>query len=137
MCCIRSLRAKEGSCWTRDALSRWFNSIWVGGTHGLGTIFKFALPRGPLTILHSFSGLDGSNPQSPLTFSLDGKLLYGATENGNVSAGVTSIVYSISTTGSDFKVLRSFSYGVDGTYISDGVFLSPDGKTLYGTTYYG
>ena len=69
-----------------------YGTTFDGGAHGSGTIFEFT-PGGVLTVLHSFSGPDGSNPQGGLVQGTDGNL-YGATTGGGASFG--GAVFSLS-----------------------------------------
>jgi uncharacterized repeat protein (TIGR03803 family) len=52
---------------------------------GLGVVFKID-PAGNETVLHTFGGGDGANPDSALLFDSD-ENLYGTTENGGSSNG--------------------------------------------------
>ncbi len=54
-----------------------------GGTGGHGTVFRITT-AGELTTLHSFSGEDGSHPQSGLAWG-KGHTLYGTTAGGGVT----------------------------------------------------
>jgi len=87
-------------------------------------------PAQTYTILHSFSGSDGANPQGDLVLS--GTTLYGTTCNGGNSNCGT--VFRISTDGTGYTVLKHFS-GTDGANPWVGLTLS--GGTLYGATRYG
>ena len=62
-----------------------YGTTYTGGTGGncqlnCGTVFKVT-PDGVLTILHSFYGPDGSNPQSGVVLARDGSF-YGTTSRG-------------------------------------------------------
>ena len=69
-----------------------------GGESNFGTIFSVPVSGGAPTVLHSFSGSDGSLPESSLTLSPDGSTLYGAnlTGGGNDGGGT---VFSMPTAG--------------------------------------
>jgi uncharacterized repeat protein (TIGR03803 family) len=58
-----------------------------GGAAGDGTLFEIKMKSGAETILHSFSGSDGSNPYTSLTKS--GGALYGTTTEGGANGGGT------------------------------------------------
>jgi len=65
-----------------------------GGTGGApGTVFQFT-SAGTLITLHSFSGLDGSEPFAPLVQHTNGTF-YGTTNSGGINGGVGT-VFSIS-----------------------------------------
>jgi uncharacterized repeat protein (TIGR03803 family) len=81
--------------------------------------------------LHSFTGLDGSNPQAALVEGSDGNF-YGTTYSGGASSSGT--VFRITPAGS-LTNLHSFS-GPDGAFPYAGLLLAGDGN-FYGTTYLG
>lgn len=59
-----------------------------GGAYSVGTIFAFdPAAATPFTLLHSFTGADGSYPAAPLTLAGDGTF-YGTTVNGGSGYGV-------------------------------------------------
>ncbi len=107
----------------------------AGGTStncggGCGTVFQIT-PTGTLTNLHSFTGLDGYNPQAALVEGSNGNF-YGTTYSGGANGSGT--VFMISTTGA-LTNLYSFS-GPDGAHPYAGLLLASDGN-FYGTTYSG
>jgi uncharacterized repeat protein (TIGR03803 family) len=101
-----------------------------------GTLFKLT-PTGEFTKLFTFtqdsSGfLNGNNPASGFVEANDG-FLYGTTVNGGKQND--GVLFRISKTGTDFKVLHNFCASAncaDGS-IPDGLLLGQDGN-LYGTT---
>jgi uncharacterized repeat protein (TIGR03803 family) len=58
-----------------------------GGTAGLGTAFAIKMKTGAETIVHNFTGPDGSYPQTSLTNAAG--TLYGTTTNGGTNNGGT------------------------------------------------
>jgi uncharacterized repeat protein (TIGR03803 family) len=74
----------------------------VGGAYGGGTIFRISTTGMDYRALHNFGyGSDGSDPQAPL---IDVKgTLYGTTGAGGPYG--QGIIFSISTTGSNYRVL--------------------------------
>lgn len=94
-----------------------------------GEIFSVNLNNTNYTVLHNFSGSDGSNPYAGLT--LCGNTLYGTTTTGGTNGG-GGTVFSINTDGTGFTVLYNFSGGNDGDKPYGNLILS--GNTLYGTT---
>jgi uncharacterized repeat protein (TIGR03803 family) len=97
----------------------------IGHSDG-GNVFSIT-PSGTETVIHSFSGSDGSEPFAALK-NVDG-VLYGTTASGGANNYGT--VFSISKTGTE-TVVRSFAKG-DGVKPFAGVIAID--HTLYGTTY--
>jgi len=93
----------------------------VGGVSNRGVIFRIGLDGSGFTNLHSFVGgnNDGSTPRGSLIL-VEGTL-YGMTYAGGTNDLGT--VFSITTNGASFKLLRSFNGG-----ISDG--RNPSGSLL-------
>jgi uncharacterized repeat protein (TIGR03803 family) len=83
------------------------------------------------TLLHTFAGSDGSNPNASLI--LAGNTLFGTTVGGGISN--MGSVFSVNTGGTNFSTLHNFIGGIGGAIPNGAVILS--GKTLYGTAYYG
>jgi uncharacterized repeat protein (TIGR03803 family) len=110
-----------------------FGTTASGGTDDDGTIFSFNIHTGRFQVLHSFSGTaaDGANPYAGLT--LIGSTLYGTTQFGG--SGRHGTIFSISTGGSNFQVLYSFTGYDDGGDPQAG--LTPAGSTLYGAAEVG
>lgn len=105
---------------------------------GCGTLFGIS-SSGATNALHSFTGLDGADPNAPLILGADGST-YGTTSfGGNTSCGEggpyqgCGTVFKIDPSG-NFIPLHSFS-GVDGAYPND-LLQASDGY-FYGTTYGG
>jgi len=104
-----------------------FGTTQVGG-HGLGTVFKIST-TGRERVLHRFKGPDGAYPYAGLLAS--SAALYGTTGGGGTADSGT--VFSISTKGTDERVLHSFSSdGSDGIY--PGAAVTMVDAALYGTT---
>lgn len=115
-----------------------------GGTNYGGTVFSVSISNHSLTTLHTFNGWDGIVPAAGLVAS-SGRL-YGTTESGgsNTSTAFSSsgTVFSMSTNGSDYKVLHNFTdLGFSPQTNSDGAHpkasLLISGDTLYGTAAFG
>lgn len=93
------------------------------------------------TVIHNFSGSDGSDPTSTLIFDRAGNL-YGTTYYGG--AANQGVVFQLKHTPSGGWIytpihqFNGFSGTGDGAYPVDygGLTLAPDG-TIYGTTEYG
>jgi uncharacterized repeat protein (TIGR03803 family) len=116
-----------------------YGTAQAGGGSGVGTVFAINTNGSGFTNLHSFAALtgpnftnsDGANPYGGLI--LAGNTLYGTADTGGSSGNGT--VFAVSTNGTGFTNLYSFSGGTDGANPAGGLVLS--GNTLYGTTFYG
>jgi uncharacterized repeat protein (TIGR03803 family) len=87
-----------------------------GGTSGEGTLWSMDLNGANFTSLKSFSGsTDGSYPIGSLIQGTDG-LLYGINASGGPAFGGT--VYRTNLDGSNFTVVKSFDYQLEGQQIS-------------------
>src|SRR6266550_61810 len=94
---------------------------------GLGVIPAGRVTAQTFTLLHSFTGSDGTFPYAGLILSSN--TLYGTTALGGASDGGT--VFAVNTGGTDFTTLHSFN-GNDAVALEAGLILS--GDTLYGTS---
>jgi uncharacterized repeat protein (TIGR03803 family) len=124
-----------------------YGTATYGGTNGTGTVFAVNTDGTGFTNLYTFSPAtfgfdvsaingDGADPQAGLILS--GNTLYGTATYGGASGNGT--VFSLSTNGTGFTVLHSFtplisngfnSSNSDGIFPQAGLVLS--GSTLYGT----
>jgi len=100
-----------------------------------GRVFKINLDGSGFNTLHMFTGgSDGSYPRAGLVVAGDtifGAAVQGANGfNGGFNGGAGTI-FKLSTHGSNFTTLYSFTGGSDGAYPSCWLILS--GNTLYGT----
>jgi uncharacterized repeat protein (TIGR03803 family) len=99
-----------------------------------GTIFSISTSGTGFSLLHSFDGTgvsDGFGPQGSLTLS--GSTLYGMAGSGG--SGRRGIIFSISTSGTNYSILQNFAGSPsDGADPEGNVTLSADGRTLYGMT---
>ena len=95
-----------------------------------GTIFEIT-PTGTYTVLHTFTGTDGSASYNNMTLGSDGNL-YGTTSSGGTGYGN---VFKISPAGK-FTSIYSFTGGADGYYPVSRLFQGSNGN-FYGTTSYG
>jgi uncharacterized repeat protein (TIGR03803 family) len=112
---------------TQSADGTLYGTTELGGSQGSGTIFKVQPDGSGFTILHSFGGLDGSNPRATLT--LVANKIYGATFQGGLANLGT--VFRLETDGSGFSSLHSFSEA-EGINPSSPLAVGADGA-LYGT----
>jgi len=100
-----------------------------GGAHGFGSIYKLNKDGDGYVLLYSLDGTEGKYPLAGLIQGQDG-FLYGTT----VLDGGT--VFKVSTSGSGFAVLHTFSGSTDGYTPGGPVIQASDGR-LYGTTQSG
>jgi uncharacterized repeat protein (TIGR03803 family) len=109
---------------------------------GCGVVFEIS-PNGSETILHRFSGKDGSNPFASLTFDQAGNL-YGTTEfgGGDLSqcggsgCGVVFELVANKNGSWTEKILRRFNGGPGGGVPTGRLVFDPAGN-LYGTATQG
>ncbi len=116
-----------------------------GGANRDGAVFNLRPPATvcgsvscpwTLTLVHSFSGSDGSNPDyGDLIFDSAGNV-YGTTYAGGAYGYGTVFELTRSGSGWTETVLYSFTGGDDGFYPENGVAFDSAGN-LYGTATYG
>lgn len=119
---------------TIDTNGNLYGTTYSGGAHNLGTIFKLTPIGGGQfseSILHSFSGPDGSHPLSKLALGASG-ILYGTTFGGGAHGLGT--VFELFPSGGE-SVAFSFT-GPTGSHPRAGVVLDSAGD-LWGTTSLG
>jgi uncharacterized repeat protein (TIGR03803 family) len=111
------------------------------GGNGAGTVFRVNTAGTGFTNLYSFTG--GSDGAIPGGLLLSGNTLYGTAEYGGTSDTDSGTVFAVTTDGSGFTNLHSFTAldAATGTINSDGANpqagLILSGNTLYGTAVYG
>ena len=111
----------------RDAAGNIYGTTASGGTSDMGVVFKLD-PAGNETVLHSFSGPDGSLPTAGLIHDADGNL-YGTTIGGGAFGG--GMVFKLDSSGNQ-TILNSFS-GSDGSGPTTSLIADARGN-FYGTT---
>ena len=113
---------------------RWYTSLYgmtyCGGGENVGVVFSDSVGGGGFTLLHEFTfgPSEGFYPTADLT--RHGSTLYGTTEAGGPDNEGT--VFSIGTEGSDYAVLHSFAYALEG--INPMGSLTYSAGALYGMT---
>ena len=120
----------------RDSAGNLFGQTFQGGSSaglGDGTVYKLA-SDGSETVLHSFSGADGKNPEGSLTKDSAGNL-YGTTMLGGTSARGIGVVFELDSAGNE-TVLYSFNKLTNGDQPFAGLVRDAAGN-LYGTTVFG
>ncbi len=101
-----------------------------------GIIYKVGTDGSNPTVIANFSQASGREAWATPTISNDGTKLYGTTGAGGYGLGYGT-VFRIGTSGG-YQNLYEFRDNSDsGKFPSSTLLLSPDGNTLYGTTYAG
>lgn len=121
-----------------DVAGNLYGTAAQGGSSGIyGVVFKLAHANGTWTetVIHNFSGSDGSNPWSGLILDQAGNL-YGTTGSGGPFDMGT--VYRLSPSGSGWTLttLYSFRGSTDGEHPSATLVFDQSGN-LYGATMVG
>ena len=126
----------------RDSKGNFYGATSVGGSAGLGTVYKLSLTSAGWkeSVLHSFTGTpDGAEPlifQSALTLDGLGNI-YGTTYTGGAGDGGTVFELIPQTSGAwKEKILFNFQRTADGFEPLTGVILDKSGN-VYGTTVLG
>ena len=118
----------------RDSAGNLYGTTYVGGEHGLGTVFKVD-GAGRETVLYSFAGTpDGSLPYPGVIRDAAGNI-YGVTSDGGTGAACDfgcGTVFKVDTTGKE-TILHDFEAGSDGADPASVLLFDSDGN-LYGTT---
>jgi uncharacterized repeat protein (TIGR03803 family) len=126
----------------RDSKGNFYGATPVGGSAGLGTVYKLSLTSTGWkeTVLHSFAGnSDGASPfmfETALTLDGFGNV-YGSTMQGG--AANAGIVFRLVPQAPDVwteEILYAFKGGSDGSQPATGVILDKTGN-VYGTTWLG
>jgi uncharacterized repeat protein (TIGR03803 family) len=103
-----------------------------GGLSGVGAVFRVKPDGTSFSVVHSFNGSDGANPQGSVNLGPDG-FLYGTTFNGGALSNGT--VFRVKPDGSSFSTIYGFN-GNDGANPQGNLNLGSDGF-LYGSTLSG
>lgn len=103
-----------------------------GGANNRGTIFEYDISSNSVSIVHDFSGTDGSSPKGNLIQV--GNSLYGLTNSGgNNQKGV---LFEFSLTNLSFNKLIDLDSTISGSFPDGGLMQADNGK-LYGLTKFG
>lgn len=123
---------------TLDAHGNLFGTAVTGGggscEGGCGVVFMLANSGGGwnFSVIHTFTGSDGSGPGSPVSIDKNGNV-YGTTPTGGANGMGT--VYKLrpnGTGGWGMRVIHTFTGGADGGGGSAGRLLIDAGGNLYG-----
>jgi uncharacterized repeat protein (TIGR03803 family) len=124
-----------------DGQGTFYGTTYQGGSHGLGTLFKYSAATG-VTTLMEFTGLNGSLPSAPPILDGQGNL-YGTTAQGGAfyspSNSCCGTIWKYSTTTGQFTTLVSFDgfqVAADGMFPAGAVTMDGSGN-LYGGTVQG
>jgi large repetitive protein len=109
-----------------------FGTTEYGGANNDGTVFELANGSDQATILASFNGGDGMNPEGGVVMDGQGNL-YGTTHLGG--ADVSGTVFEIAKGSNTITTLASFNYPDSGSPVG-GMVLDSQGD-LFGTTQSG
>jgi len=116
-----------------DGLGHLLGTAMAGGSDSLGfghgVVFQIEIATGALTVLHTFTGPDGSAPMGSLALDTSGNL-YGTTMWGGAFNNGT--VFRLDSSG-NFTTLYSFTGGADGGNPFAGVALDTS-NDLWGVT---
>jgi uncharacterized repeat protein (TIGR03803 family) len=127
---------------TFDGNGNLYGTAWYGGNRslycsyaGCGLVFRLTADGNgnwQESIVYSFGGTDGGNPNSPIVFDNQGNI-YGTTQFGGTSG--YGAVFQLSPSSNQWteSIIHSFTYtGYDGSF-PQGVAFDNQGH-LYGTT---
>jgi uncharacterized repeat protein (TIGR03803 family) len=121
-----------------DAAGNLYGTTILGGTAGLGTVFKLSR-AGQETVLYSFciryNCADGANPEFGVTMDAAGNLYGVAPQGGDFDNFQFGVVFKITPDGVE-SVLHNFTDIYDGGEPQGGLLLDKDGY-LYGTLHSG
>jgi uncharacterized repeat protein (TIGR03803 family) len=120
-----------------DAAGSLYGTTRYGGDYGYGTVFELTPSSGGSwteSVLHSFTGTDGSTPFEAPTFDAPGNL-YGKTWAGGTQG--LGVVYKLAPNSDGTwteSVLHSFTGRSDGAYPDRGTVILDASGNLYGAT---
>ena len=115
-----------------QASGGFYGTTYQGGSSGLGTIFRIATSGGSMSTVVSFTGTNGSGPQTGLTTGTDGSL-YGVTRLGG-GANLGTVFKKAAGPSTTVTTLASFlNATTDGAEPGAALVQGTDGN-FYGTT---
>ena len=111
---------------------RYYGTTYSGGGSDLGGVFTFDSSTETITLLDSFTGVNGANPLAALT-PAGGGLYYGTVGHGGTSD--MGGIYAFDSTSGTISLKASFT-GSDGA-IPQAPLTAATGGLFYGTTRFG
>lgn len=126
-----------------DSAGNLYGTTTLGGASDLGTVFQLHPPSAPgrewhESVLHAFSGADGSSPAGRLQLGTNGVVYGTASGGGTLQGGAVFQLNPPAKAGADwtYSVLYNFTGGRDGGSPMAGVSLDATGR-LYGAAAHG
>lgn len=124
----------------QDSAGNFYGTTSAGGLSddgcGCGVVFELDPATGKETVLHAFTGADGSAPSGTLLLDKAG-ILYGTTAEGGLSGGCggggCGVVFKLDPATGEESVVYTFSGAADGGQPTAGLIQGSAGN-LYGTT---
>lgn len=86
-----------------------YGTSYGGGSHGFGTLFAVNLDGTGFNVLHNFNPYTDAGQPSSLLIS--GNAIYGTASFGPGITSKPGIIFTVSTDGTGFKILYTFSQG--------------------------
>jgi len=120
-----------------DGAGNLYGTTYTGGNYGAGTVFKLTPNLGgswTQTVLHHFTGSDGSNIVAGVISDATGNLYGAATRGGADGSGVVFKLKPNPDGSWTQSVLHTFAGGSDGTYPDHGSLVLDGHGNLYGAT---
>jgi len=112
-----------------EIAGNWYGTATAGGLNNDGTVYQLTR-SGKLTPLVQFSSSTGADPVAPVLEGTDGRL-YGVTRTGPGSYDYACMVFSVTTTGTEFTEAQYNYYGAN---CESGLVQGSDGD-FYATAY--
>lgn len=124
----------SGANVTLDDAGNLYGTTDFGGSASDGVVFKLA-PDGTETLLHTFSGPDGQDPDGAVLMMPNGDL-YGTTGSGGASD--SGVLFVLHPKGNKYKyaVLHDFDGATEGSSLRGNLIADGLGN-LYGTALFG
>ncbi len=121
----------EGSLVFSQDLTRVYGMTYSGGSGNVGSGFYQTVDGTLFSAFQIFRNEDGAYPRGSLIPSLDGKTLYGMTNDGGSNS--YGVIFKMNASDYTTTFLHDFALS-EGRYPRGDLVLSADGTTLYGMT---
>jgi uncharacterized repeat protein (TIGR03803 family) len=138
----KSMHSKQQSCTSIFGIVSQATKTALAIVFALTVVLTQPVQAQTFTVIHTFTGQDGAQPNAGLTMDAAGNLYgttcYGSYYGDGCGYQGCGTVFKMSKNGSGWvlSALYSFLGGSDGVYPVAGVSIGPDGS-LYGTTFSG